>query len=178
MDAAAMTDVNESSGMDPVAAIHQAASMSEMDPELLMTVAKIESGLDPNAKAKTSSATGLFQFIASTWKEITSKKGEKYGLKTGANIRNPLHNALMGAEYLKGITGGLKQYNGNGLREDIKAYLGHFLGPGGARSILKAYMANPNASMANAVSAKVYNANRSMFAGKTIAQFIASIELN
>ncbi|QXN70486.1 putative endolysin [Bacillus phage vB_BspM_AgentSmith] len=175
MDAAAMTDINESSSMDPVAAIHQAASMSEMDPELLMTVAKIESGLDPNAKAKTSSATGLFQFIASTWNEITSKKGEKYGLKTGANIRNPLHNALMGAEYLKGITGGLKQYNGNGLREDIKAYLGHFLGPGGARSILKAYMANPNASMANAVSAKVFNANRSMFTGKTIAQFIASI---
>lgn len=37
--------------------------------DAVLQIARVESGLDPNAEASTSSATGLFQFIRSTWEE-------------------------------------------------------------------------------------------------------------
>ena len=45
---------------------------------------KKESGNNPNAKAKTSSASGLFQFTEGTWKELNNK----YKLSTIKCIRH------------------------------------------------------------------------------------------
>ena len=45
----------------------QAASTTGSDPALLMAIADKESSFAPKAKASTSSASGLFQFINSTW---------------------------------------------------------------------------------------------------------------
>jgi len=40
-----------------------------VDINLALGIAKCESNLNPKAKSKTSSASGVFQFIKSTWNE-------------------------------------------------------------------------------------------------------------
>ena len=77
------------------------AKQTGMEPNMLKTVAAIESGFNPTAAAGTSSAKGLFQFIDSTWKTMLSKYGGKYGLTPDTSVLDPMANALMGAEYLK-----------------------------------------------------------------------------
>src|SRR3546814_20583815 len=47
-------------------AIFRAAQATGVDFDYLLGQAKIQSGLNPTAKARTSSATGLFQFIEPT----------------------------------------------------------------------------------------------------------------
>ena len=46
----------------------------------MMAQAAQESSFQPDAKASTSSATGLFQFIDSTWLNSVKQYGAKYGL--------------------------------------------------------------------------------------------------
>src|SRR3546814_8764107 len=56
------------SGVDRVrSAIAQASRRTGMDFGYLYKQARIESGLRPDAKARTSSATGLYQFIDQSW---------------------------------------------------------------------------------------------------------------
>ena len=61
-------------------AIASSAERTGVDFNYLLGQAKIESGLDPLAKARTSSATGLFQFIDQSWLGVVEKHGHKYGL--------------------------------------------------------------------------------------------------
>src|SRR3712207_7631960 len=49
------------------------------------TLFRSESGFNPNAKARTSSATGLFQFIDQTWLSTVKQHGDKHGLGWAAN---------------------------------------------------------------------------------------------
>jgi hypothetical protein len=48
-----------------------------------MAKASAESGLDAGAKAKTSTATGLFQFTEGTWLSMVREHGAKYGRSPG-----------------------------------------------------------------------------------------------
>ena len=48
-------------------AIKNAAAKTGVNFTYLMEKAAVESSFNPDAKAKTSSATGLFQFIEQTW---------------------------------------------------------------------------------------------------------------
>ncbi len=50
----------------------------------LMATAKRESGLKPEAKANTSSASGLFQFIEQTWLSLIRSDGANHGLASEA----------------------------------------------------------------------------------------------
>src|SRR4051812_17637938 len=50
-----------------VTAIRDASARSGMPFNVMLASAQMESGLNPNAQASTSSATGLFQFIDQTW---------------------------------------------------------------------------------------------------------------
>ncbi|BDR26709.1 hypothetical protein RVBP18_3640 [Pseudomonas phage sp. LC] len=106
--------------------------------QLLLTFASIESAFDYEIKAKTSSATGWFQFLTGTWKTMIENYGMKYGVltdPTGALRKDPRISALMGAELIK--------ENMNILRPVLKReptdtdlYLAHFFGPGAARRFL------------------------------------------
>jgi hypothetical protein len=48
--------------------IRAAAAKYGVDGNLMLAIAKCESGFNPNAKNRNSSASGLFQFINSTWR--------------------------------------------------------------------------------------------------------------
>ncbi|WP_233874985.1 transglycosylase SLT domain-containing protein [Paraburkholderia adhaesiva] len=116
--------------------IGKAASMVGVDPILLAAIGAIESAFNPTAKAPTSSASGLFQFINSTWQTMLRKYGPKYDIPAGTPQTDPRASALMGAEFIKENVAALK-----GVKADITptdVYLAHFLGPGGARQLLKA----------------------------------------
>lgn len=60
------------------------------DQAVLLAIAEIESGFNPMAKAETTSACGLFQFV--------KKTGEQFGLAQ-ENCMNPWLNAMAGVQH-------------------------------------------------------------------------------
>src|SRR5690606_778771 len=97
-----------------------------VDPVYMMTLADVESSLSPDAKAPTSSATGLFQFIDSTWIETVYAHAADYGFGAAADAikyvngelaipdekdrqwvmslrRDPYFSALMAGELIKDV---------------------------------------------------------------------------
>ncbi|TDR93740.1 lytic transglycosylase domain-containing protein [Enterovirga rhinocerotis] len=65
-------------------AIRRGAAATGTDFDYLLRTAKRESALDPSAKAPTSSATGLFQFIEQTWLGVVKNEGPRLGLANAA----------------------------------------------------------------------------------------------
>lgn len=149
-------------------AIARAASRTGVDFDYLLAQAEIESGLDTDAEARTSSATGLFQFIESTWLETMRRHGGElgYGQLAGAiqsaggrahvtdpamrsqilELRkNPEISSLMAAKLAQDNRVDMLPVLG---REPTSAelYLAHFLGSGGANKFLTALQANPDSS--------------------------------
>ena len=61
------------------AAIERASQATGVDFGFLMKTANRESGFNPTAKAGTSSAAGLFQFVEQTWLATLKAHGGKYG---------------------------------------------------------------------------------------------------
>lgn len=136
-----------------------AAQRTGVDYGTLMAFCKQESGFNPNAKASTSSAKGLFQFTNKTWADMVNKYGNTLGI--GINdVMDPLSNATMGAMYIKENTSALKRagipVNGTTL------YAAHFLGAGGA---VQLFGANPNTD-ASALMPSAAKANPGIFKNK------------
>ena len=166
------------------AAIRRAADSTGVDFDFLMRTARRESGLNPSAKAPTSSASGLFQFIEQTWLGTLKEHGRKHGYGQYADLihrgsdgrwhvagsaRNvvldlrfdPVAASTMAAEltasnaaYLRGRTG----------REPTATdlYAAHFLGPAGAAQLVQALERRPGSS-AVALFPQAASANRSIF---------------
>lgn len=139
--------------------ITAAAKMAGVDPKLMASIAAIESGFRATVKAGTSSATGLYQFIKSTWNAMIQKYGAKYGINPNTSPTDPRANALMGAEYLKENANAIKSVLKGRAITDTDLYMAHFLGAGGARKFLSA---DPNAIAAN-VMPEAARANASIF---------------
>ncbi|MGH1589287.1 lytic transglycosylase domain-containing protein [Methylobacterium phyllosphaerae] len=68
-----------------VQAIRDGAMASGAGFDYLLATARRESALDPTAKAGTSSATGLFQFIEQTWLGVMKNAGPRLGLQAQAD---------------------------------------------------------------------------------------------
>ena len=132
---------------DPRFAIRNAAKETGADFGYLLKTAQRESGMDPAAKASTSSATGLFQFTDGTWLSMVDRYGEKYGLISEdgklskaeilAKREDPRLAALMAGELANEnsviLSNGIgREPNGQEL------YIAHFLGPKGAVDLINA----------------------------------------
>ncbi len=170
-----------------VSAIRRAASVTGVDPNMLMSIAAHESGLRPGIKAPTSSATGLFQFINSTWFGMMEARGGRHGygwaasaIKSGqaGTARRPtaLGRRILDLRkdaYLNAVMGGeLAKMNETALRPVLgrspsigESYMANFLGHAGARKFYRAERRNPNASAADLFPAEA-GANRSIFYGR------------
>lgn len=164
-------------------AIQRAAQRTGVDFDFLMGQAKLESGLNANARAGTSSASGLFQFLDQSWLAVVDKHGAEHGLgwaadsiqKSGGRYtvsggnrdailalrNNPEVAALMAAEHASDNKGAIEKATGREAT-GTDMYMAHFLGLGGARTFLSAMKANPDRNAA-AVFPAAARANRSVF---------------
>lgn len=165
-------------------AIARAAAATGVDFNYLLAQARLESGLDPSARASTSSAAGLYQFTGSTWLAMLDKHGASYGLPAmSANpaaraqllaLRSdPELSAMMAGElagdnrdYLSGMLGREPDHS--------ELYLAHFLGQEGAGRFLGALATNPSTSAA-ALLPKAAAANRAIFYGAAGARTVSEV---
>src|SRR4051794_26614171 len=80
VDAASGTFASAESARAKISgAIKQAASSTGTSFQYLLATAKMESNFDPSAKASTSSARGLYQFIDQTWLGTVKEAGSQLG---------------------------------------------------------------------------------------------------
>lgn len=136
-----------------------AADKTGVDFDYLLQTAKRESAFDANAKAKTSSATGLFQFVRQTWYETLHDFGGKHGyadyaknIKRDVNGRyfvpnqqaksailelrkDPKAASLMAAEFSKQNIQYLEQEIGRSPQAS-EVYMAHFMGRGAAAKLI------------------------------------------
>jgi Transglycosylase SLT domain len=165
-------------------AIADAANRTGVDFSYLYNQARIESSLDPAAKAKTSSASGLFQFTRQTWLQTLKNHGGDHGLQWAADailpgrrgltvvdpqmriaiddLRfDPAASAAMAGEFASDNADHLDRTLGR-PPESVDLYLAHFLGAGGATRFLSAYAADP-ATAAAPMFPDAAAANRTIF---------------
>jgi len=173
-------------GRDRVTAAIQLASASTgVQFGYLLNQARLESGLNPDARARTSSATGLFQFIDQTWLGMVRQHGAGHGLgwaaaqiRQGPNgryyvadpetrrqildlRRQPEASSAMAAEYAADNGRYLEHRLGRRM-EPVDLYLAHFLGAGGAARFLRAHDSSPDAAAAPLLP-QAARANRPIF---------------
>ena len=161
----------------------EAAKIADMDPALLMAIADKESSFAPKAKASTSSASGLFQFVEATWFKALRAFGWRHGHEQEAmaiqgddkemrvapqkraellRLRNdPYLSAVLAAEMLKHDGEGIASRLGRPLTQG-ETYLIHFLGPEDAERFMKKMDDDPRASAA-ALLPKAAKANKPIF---------------
>lgn len=166
-------------------AIAMASRRTGVDFTYLFNQAKIESSLDPDARASTSSATGLYQFIDQSWLGVISDHGAKHGLGWAADaigrtsggryhvadpaLRQQIMNlrtqpeiaSIMAAEHAADNQAALETQLGRSVTS-TDLYLAHFLGVGGAARFLRAHDRDPGAPAA-AILPAAASANRWVF---------------
>lgn len=129
---------------DVVSMISKVAKQTGVSEKLLLTIGQLESSLQPNAAASTSTAKGLYQFVDATWKEQLAKHGDKYGIPKTASPLDPVANAILGAEYLKAGEHSIKARAGKRNVSAVDVYLTHLLGATGGARFIKLMLANPS----------------------------------
>jgi hypothetical protein len=183
-------------------AIRDAAKVTGAGFEYLLNTAVRESNLDPAAKAKSSSATGLFQFIDQTWLGTMKQSGAALGYAKYANAitqtssgryavadpamrqeilalrKDPTANALMAGAFANANAKVLTDRLGR-KPTDGELYMAHFLGASGAARFISAAQANPNGKAAD-LFPRAAHANNAIFydkqgAAKSLKQVYAGL---
>ncbi len=180
-----MTVSAPAAGQDIRQLISKAAGQTGADFEYLVNTAARESSFNPNAKAPTSSAAGLFQFIEQTWLAMVKEHGAKHGLgQEAAHIQRSSNgrysvpdakarddildlrydariSSLMAGEYTAESANFLSARIGREPTEG-ELYMAHFLGPGGASELIRAAESRPDARAADLFPSAA-RANRRLF---------------
>jgi len=173
-----MSDPIAPLGHDGVrAAIRRAADATGVDFSLLVETARRESALNPTARAGTSSATGLFQFIESTWLDMVRRHGPEHGLASEASAlrggadaatRRDILALRNDPELSARMAGELARENAQTLEARLgrapnagELYAAHVMGPGGAIRLIEA--AASGARDASALFPREAAANRGLF---------------
>jgi hypothetical protein len=167
------------------AAIQRASQATGVDFGFLMKTAGRESGMNPRARASSSSAAGLFQFVEQTWLATLKQHGAKYGyaryadlITKGADGRyhveggearravmdlrmDPHAASLMAGELTSDHAAYLKGRTGRTPTAG-ELYAAHFLGPQGSARLIEAVQTRPDTSAA-ALFPDAARSNRSIF---------------
>lgn len=167
------------------AAIERASKATGVDFGFLMKTAGRESGMNPRARASTSSAAGLFQFVDQTWLSTLKQHGSKHGYARYADLitrgsdgryhvsggearravmdlkLDPHAASLMAGELASDHAAYLKGRTGRSPTAG-ELYAAHFLGPQGSAKLINAVNTQPGASAAS-LFPDAARANRSIF---------------
>lgn len=168
-----------------LAAVREASDRTGVDFSYLLEKAAVESGGRTDVKAATSSATGLYQFIDSTWLNTLAQHGGEHGLGQYATAiqrrsdgspfvadpdlrreildlrKDPRVSALLAAEFTRDN----KQFLETAVGGDVgptEMYMAHFLGAGGAARFLQAMRQTPERPAA-ALFPEAASSNRAVF---------------
>ena len=163
---------NYAAGSAVTGAIQQASQATGTSFHYLLATAQVESGLNPQAGAPTSSARGLFQFIDTTWLATMKQYGPALGYGNYADAittdgsggyfvrdptmrseilklrSDPTANAVMAGAFTKANAAALSERLGRSPSEG-ELYIAHFLGAGGAARLIQLADDNPNAKAAS-----------------------------
>jgi hypothetical protein len=151
-------------------AIAAAASLTGVSARYLTAAAARESAFDPAAKAGTSSAAGLYQFIESTWLSTLSRHAPSLGLEREAGMAREDALALRFDPRLSALlAGALTADNADVLANrlgrvptDGELYAAHVLGAGGAAQLARAAQKSPETSAVELFPAAA-RANHALF---------------
>lgn len=174
---------------DVLAGIRQASLSTGVDFSYLMAQANRESSFDPAAEAKTSSASGLYQFVEQTWLGVVKNHGAEYGQgdladkitrrpdghfavadsKTRNEIlglrRDPSFASAMAAEHAADNEAKLQEKLGREIN-GTDLYMAHFLGISGALKFLRNMADSPDKTGAS-MFPKAAAANQNVFYTET-----------
>lgn len=171
--------------------IRRAARNTDQDFNFLLTQARVESGLNPSAVARTSSATGLYQFTSGTWIDLVRRHGDQVGLENAAQAlrsgeatpevkasllakrTDPSLSAELAARFAIDNAQALAR-SGHGKIGSTELYLAHFLGPKGADVFLTGLKTKPDAPAAAALP-QAAQANANIFFNKGQPRSFAEI---
>ncbi len=178
--------INGNAGQTRVtSAIQQASARTGVDFGYLMNQASVESSMNPNAKARTSSATGLYQFIDQTWLRMMKSHGAEHGYGKMADAikqdrdgdyyvanksmrsqilnlrRDPKASSLMAAELATENNTYLQNSTG-AQPTSTDLYMAHFMGAQGASNFLNSMKKNPWAPAAS-LFPEAARANKGVF---------------
>ncbi len=166
-------------------AIQRASQATGVDFSFLMKTAGRESGMNPGAKANSSSAAGLFQFVEQTWLSTLKQHGPKHGygryadlISKGGDGRyhvasdearravmdlrlDPHAASLMAGELTSDAAAYLKGRTGRNPTSG-ELYAAHFLGPQGSAKLIEAVQQQPAASAAQ-LFPDAAHANKAIF---------------
>lgn len=130
--------------------------------EYLKKIAMVESGGRADAKAKTSSASGLFQFTEGSWNDTVKAMGKNYSLQ---DRFDPKKSAEVAAFFTRRQQSQLEKGTGQ-IASEADLYMAHFLGAGGATKFINALRANPDAPASSGASPDQVKANANIFYDK------------
>jgi hypothetical protein len=179
-------------GVSPIAvpqgiarALSRAGDKSNVDFDYLLQTAMRESSLDPEARAATSSAVGLFQFLDSTWLQVMKEEGPRLGYQSYADaittdsegdyvirdkgLRKRILALREDPQIAADLAAAFTKANGAYLQDRFgrqpsagELYIAHFLGPKGAEKLFAAGLSDPD-QLAARLFPKQAKANPSIF---------------
>ena len=168
-----------------IQAVQNASKRTGVSFDYLMSKAKQESSFNPDAKAGTSSASVLFDFIDSRWLHAVRSYGDQVGLghlarqisvdsKGRAVVSDPqvkkqILEMRTDPQAAANMTAAMTRDNAEYLKNSLggkvgenELYLAHFMGLGGADKFLKARQENPYQHAADLFPAAA-KANKNVF---------------
>ncbi len=178
-------------------ALSLASSHTGADYDYLVKTARSESSFQAEAKAPTSSAQGLFQFIEETWIRTIKDEGDRYGLGKYAGMitktqagryivdspadratilalrKNPKVSAMMAGAYAKRNADYVAGEIGRQPTSD-ELYIAHFLGPADAAKMIAYRDRQPFLSAPDMFPAAA-KANRTIFFSDAGARSIGQV---
>ena len=178
-------------------AVKKASQATGTDFDYLLKTAQRESSFRPDARAKTSSATGLFQFVENTWLQMVKEQGPALGLDnysafilkgrggrytvSDPGLRKEILALRKDPEIASMMAGALTQQNEAHVTSRVgraptggELYAAHVLGAEGASRLIELTEARPNAA-ADRYFPRAADANRSIFYSSGKARSVSDV---
>lgn len=179
------------------AASRQVAGLSGHSYRTILAQATQESGLNPHAKSKTSSAAGPFQFLERTWLDMFRRHGAAYGMGDLADkiqvrdgvptVKDPaLRKQILDLRHDVDISAGMAARllsEGRGRLEqrlkrpvtETESRLAYVFGVGGALTLIRAAEKNPDKPAADLLPGAA-KANGPLFYDRKTGQALSVAE--